>query len=311
MYSMYRNPDLVKNIFNHPNKSNIGTTTTTQQYQTTTTDQYRTLSIPYLLDYSFKTIYFYEQFSGEIDEYNLGPPLDGLLKTGWKISYSDLELELYGTSDQKVTVRVKDTFIQTTTTTTIPNVNLVTPELLSDRTTYITNDFRVYINDSFLKVIDPNAMKGLYNNSMYSLKKAFAIWEEETKLVHFTFVSYGENYNLYVKWSGDMPTTEGGSQYIAYAAPSTYNCGNYKFIDGGSLVLSVKNSSKEIQTDLHEIGHILNLADLGNSNMLMSTWYDDSQTLSEGSLRKLITPAINDTLKVIINPDLNCNFSNH
>jgi hypothetical protein len=153
--------------------------------------------------------------------------------------------------------------------------------------------------------------KGLYNNSMYSLKKAFSIWEEETKLVHFNVVDSRENYNLYVEWSGDMPTTEGGSQFIAYAAPSIYDCGNYKFVDGGRLVLSVKNNSKEIQTDLHEIGHILNLGDVGNSNALMSTWYDDSQILSEESLRKLITPAINDTLRMIINSDLNCNFGNH
>jgi hypothetical protein len=265
------------------------------------------MEIPYLLDYPTKTIYLSERFSGEIDEHNVGSPLNWLLTNGWTISYSDLPG--LTTTDQRVTVQVKNGVAQmtTTTTTAISNVNLATPELLIDRATYTTNDFRVYVNDSFLRVVDPNLTKGFYNNSMYSLKSAFAIWEEKTGLVHFTIVN-SENYNLYVEWSGYMPTTEGGSQYIAYAEPATYNCGNYKFSDGGKLVLSVKNNSKEIETDLHEIGHILNLGDVGNSNALMSTWYDDSRTLSEDDLRNLITSSINDTLKVVIQPSLNCNL---
>lgn len=59
--------------------------------------------IPYILDYQGKKIYFQAMYKGEINEDNLGSPIQELLEEGWKISYKDFPQHRKTT--QKVTIR--------------------------------------------------------------------------------------------------------------------------------------------------------------------------------------------------------------
>jgi hypothetical protein len=190
------------------------------------------------------------------------------------------------------------------------NLNFTTPEILADRLnekrSFVTDYYKVYINDSFLHIIDPNDSRGVYTSSIVAVKKAFSIWENRTRLVQFELVNASENYTLYVEWSGSMHTSLGGTQTIAFTQQLGYGCDKYFFVIGGEIVLMVKDEASQLAIMTHEIGHILNLGDVGNTNALMGTWYDENNIPSEEKLKEMITPSINDTLKMIIHPEYDC-----
>lgn len=190
------------------------------------------------------------------------------------------------------------------------NTNFTTPELRTNNSYFISGNYSVYINDSFLKIVDPYFNKSIYNDSIDSIKKAFKIWEEETGFLKFDFINSSINATIYVQWSGDMPTQgyqeEGASQTIGYAIKWGYECSNYRFIKGGMLVLSIGEKSGQLLTDVHEIGHLLNLADTGNLDTLMSTYYQADDSYTEQKIRSLISDGIKETLSKIVKPGYDC-----
>jgi hypothetical protein len=210
-------------------------------------------------------------------------------------------------------IEITPTTEPTTTTTTMKirevDLNLTTPALRLNKTYFLTNRFLVYINDSFLKIIDPDRSKGIYNSSIEEVKEAFKIWEEETGFIYFIFVDSPENSSIYVEWSGEMPKPKTGTPEvfyaIAYAIPYIHRCGNYSFVVGGKIVLSTQTFGK-LGVILHEIGHILNLADTGNKDSIMCWVYEEEGKLSSKDLRRKITKEINESLKLIVKPDYDC-----
>jgi|GEM_PF-4376493 hypothetical protein len=203
-----------------------------------------------------------------------------------------------------------------TTTTTVPiklienvDLNFTTPVLRRNKTYFLTNRFFVYINDSFLRIIDPDGSKGIYNSSIETVKEAFKIWEEETKLISFVFVNSSKNSSLIVEWSAEMPKPKIGSEAviytIAYTIPYIHRCGNYSFVTGGKIVFSTQ-AMGELAVALHEIGHILNLADVGNKDSIMCWLYEENSRFSTQELREKITKEIKETLKLIVRPDYDC-----
>ena len=195
------------------------------------------------------------------------------------------------------------------TTTTAPievDLNFTTPELRLNRTFFIPGTYEVYLNDTFLKMIDWDGTKGLYDSSMRAAKEAFSIWENGTDgLVDFEFVKAWENHTIYVEWTGEMPGDLTG-QAIAYAVPEGYDCGTHWFITGGSIFSLVKEESSQRAIMAHEIGHLLNLADVGNKGSIMGGWYDEYNTPSAAELEGKITDGIVETLGLIIRPEYNC-----
>ncbi|MEM5766138.1 MAG: matrixin family metalloprotease [Candidatus Aenigmatarchaeota archaeon] len=209
-----------------------------------------------------------------------------------------------------------ETLQESTTTTTIKKIekivaslNFTTPERRINNSYFISNRYSVYVNDSLLKIVDPNQTKGLYNNSMEAVKKAFEIWEEETKLVSFDFVDSKENYTIYVEFTGEMPIAAMKEDFVSYFVGYTvqygYECENYRFIKGGKIFVSIKEYSQLLNIMVHEVGHILNLADSGNMDSIMYAWGGES-SFSESELRVKITKEIKDTLRMIIKPEYDC-----
>lgn len=212
--------------------------------------------------------------------------------------------------------------VEETTTTTQPSttttlrvkrinvdLNFSTPTPRLNKSCFITNQYFVYINDSLLRIIDPDFSKNIYNSTINVTKTAFKIWEDETKLVHFGFVGPDENYTIYVEFTAEMPLTAAEKEFVAYALgyaiPYGYECGNYWFGTGGKIYISPKESSRVFAIALHEIGHILNLADVGNADSVMYAWQEES-TFSEQIWREKITKEIKDTLKMIVKPEYDC-----
>lgn len=211
------------------------------------------------------------------------------------------------TSTKVTTTTTTPTTTSTTTALKIEvDLNFTTPELLINRTFFIADYYKVYINDSFLRIVDPNGTRGVRNYSIRAVKTAFSIWENETRMVQFKFVKPPEDYTLYVEWSGNMSTTLGGTQTIAYTVPYGYDCGEYFFITGGTITLSARSEDSQLAIMSHEIGHILNLADVGNDDSIMGQWFDENNIPSEEKLEKKIIQSVKDTLEMIIRPEYNC-----
>jgi hypothetical protein len=189
-------------------------------------------------------------------------------------------------------------------------LNFSTPAPRLNNSCFIAARYFVYINDSLLKVIDPDFSKGIYNSTINVTKNAFKIWEEETKLVHFDFVGPDENYSIYLEFTAEMPLKAAEKEFVVYAVgyalPHIYECENYCFIKGGEIYISPKESSRVFAVLLHEIGHILNLADVGNRDSVMYAWQEEFSTFSEQEWRGKITKEIKETLKMIVKPEYDC-----
>ncbi len=218
------------------------------------------------------------------------------------------------TSDYEQVIIYSNNETSSTTTTTlletnvIENIdmNFITPNLRSNDRHFITNNFNVYINDSFLKIVYKNNSNDRYNDNINAVKKAFSLWENKTDLVHFNFVDSSEDHTIYVEWDNDMSTTMGGTHTIAYAQALGYACDGYFFITGGEITLSTRGGESQLAITAHEIGHILNLADVGNKGSLMGGWYDSYDTPNEEDLREMFTEDINETLMLTIHPEYEC-----
>jgi hypothetical protein len=161
-----------------------------------------------------------------------------------------------------------------------------------------------------LRIIDPDFSKGIYNSIINVTKTAFKIWEEETKLVQFDFIGPDENHTIYVEFTAEMPLKAAEKEFVVYAVgyalPHIYECENYCFIKGGEIYISPKESSRVFAVLLHEIGHILNLADVGNKDSVMYAWQEELSTFSEQVLREKITKEIKETLEMIVKPEYDC-----
>jgi hypothetical protein len=206
------------------------------------------------------------------------------------------------------------TVMQTTTTTIIMDLNFSNPDLTpSPRTiikAVINNHYNVYLNDSFLILLDPNRTNGFYVNNTNAIKNAFKIWEEETSgTVSFDFLGTPEKNDIYVEWSSFMESSKFiESTYTGQHWGETYqlgyNCTDFWFNTGGVIKLNPQRDELEdTGIALHEIGHILNLNDVGNYNVLMSTWYEENRYTDEQSLIRLFTDDIKQTIKIITRPD--------
>jgi len=215
---------------------------------------------------------------------------------------------------------ISENIIQTTSTTLkitlekeeskkyFVDLNFSTPFPRLNKTFLINNFYSVYINDSLLKIIDPNCTD-FCNKSIEAVKKAFKIWEEEIKLIDFEFVGVEKNHTIYVEITAEMPIDVVEKEFVSYAVgytiPYGYECGNYVFVKGGKIYLSPKKEQHLLKIAMHEIGHILNLADVGNKDSIMCKWSEE-EIVSEEELRKSINQEIKETLKMIVKPEYDC-----
>jgi predicted Zn-dependent protease len=243
-------------------------------------------------------------------------PLEGIvliifiLGFAWFVYNSFLNTSPYSPSEETTTTSSSTTTTQLQVKKMEVNLNFSTPAPRLNNSCFITNRYFVYINDSLLRIIDPDFSKGIYNSTMNVTKTAFKIWEEETRLVHFDFVGPGENYTIYVEFTAEMPLRAAEKEIVVYAVgyalPNRYECENYCFSRGGEIYISPKESSRVFAIALHEIGHILNLADVGNRDSVMYAWQEEFPTFSESVWREKITREIKDTLKMIVKPEYDC-----
>lgn len=99
-YYLYYNPNLTQQFWYNLFSSNNSQNNVENNYQPTV----ETKTIPYVLDYPAKTIYLQSQYSGRINESNIGEPLLNLTQQGWKINYFDLPN--LATTNQRIAVQI-------------------------------------------------------------------------------------------------------------------------------------------------------------------------------------------------------------
>ncbi|MBI4177641.1 MAG: matrixin family metalloprotease [Candidatus Aenigmarchaeota archaeon] len=210
------------------------------------------------------------------------------------------------------TVPIIETTTTVPTTTTIkpkayyyPAIGAPHPLIIKDG--LLNNKFNVYINDSFLFVLDKNKTKGVYEKSVGAAAGAMKIWEEETNnTVRFNVTNNPEGADISISWAASLPEKFSGypSDTIGQAINSGYDCSTFKFLTGGSVYLTVQNSEIEnLETAAHEMGHILNLAHVGNFGNIMSASYRDGHFADETDVRNGISKDMKTTLKNITRPD--------
>lgn len=191
------------------------------------------------------------------------------------------------------------------------NVSFSTPHPLISRqianvTGFIPGKYKVYVNDSWLKYIDENNTKGLYLNNVIAPLWAMKIWTEETNnSITFDLVEKPEEADIKIDWSGAPLGYAGRAQVLGIADPKNITCENYIFYTGGDIILyPTPNPYDNTAVAAHELGHIMNLAHIGNVDNLMSVYYESPASIrDEYFVRQTIWPTIKETLRTITKPE--------